>query len=146
MNDLTLSSTALIAAGGLLSGGAAAGLWATHGRIAGISGLLATTADPEAQDRGSRASFLIGLVATGLVAGMLRPDLTAVGTTVPMGAILVAGLAVGFGARLGSGCTSGHGVCGMGRMSRRSMVAMGCFMAVGALSLLVTRAVLGGAA
>ncbi len=120
-------------AGGALIGGAAALLWLTHGRIAGISGVVGALLPPAAHDRAWRLAFLGGLLASGLVAALAAPS--AVGASVRSPAlVIVAGVLVGFGTRLGSGCTSGHGVCGLSRMSVRSLAAVLTFMLTGALT------------
>lgn len=124
--------------GGVLIGlGAVLLLW-VNGRIAGVSNLLGGLLFPAAADRVWRALFLGGLVAVGVVASWLfpgsvgasRPSLVLVGT---------AGLLVGFGTRLGNGCTSGHGVCGVARLSRRSLVATATFVATGIVTATLLR-------
>ena len=118
-------------AGGLLIGLSAAGLFWLLGRIAGISGMLgAVIFERSGSAIQVPALFLSGLLAAGLVAyqgGLMAKPVIDVG----MPQIVVAGLLVGFGTRLGSGCTSGHGVCGMARLSPRSLMATASFMAVG---------------
>ncbi len=127
-------------AGGALIGLSAVLLMALNGRIAGISGIVGGLLPPAAEgDRAWRVAFVVGLVAGPLVATALlgRPT---IGAPVPSLAVLVAGgLLVGAGTALGSGCTSGHGVCGMARLSPRSIVATLTFMAAGALVVFVTR-------
>lgn len=127
-------------AGGALIGAAALLLWLTLGRIAGISGILAGSLGA---DRGWRIAFLVGLIGAplGWVALAGAPALHIAAGPVTL---VAAGLLVGFGTRLGSGCTSGHGVCGLARLSPRSVVATGIFMAVAAATVFVTRHVLGG--
>lgn len=129
--------------GGVLIGLAAALLWVANGRIAGISGILGGLASPSANDVGWRLAFLVGLVAAPvlylLVAG---PPLISVQAG-PV-ALIAAGLLVGFGTRLGGGCTSGHGVCGLARMSLRSITATGLFMTAAAATVFVVRHVVGG--
>ena len=120
-------------AGGAMIGAACALLLLTHGRIAGISGIAGSILQRGTPDRGWRLAFLGGLVAAGLVAGGVAPD--AIGASVqPLPILIVAGALVGYGTRLGSGCTSGHGVCGLARLSARSLVAVATFMATGALT------------
>jgi len=120
-------------AGGALIGGAAALLWLTHGRVAGISGVVGSLLPPVARDRTWRLAFLGGLLASGVVAALAAPS--AVGASVRSPSlVIVAGLLVGFGTRLGSGCTSGHGVCGLARFSVRSLAAVMTFMMTGALT------------
>ncbi len=114
--------------GGVLIGLAAAIVLLANGRIAGISGTLGTVL--EADDDGGRSfrvAFLVGLIATGVVGAQLVPS--AFGANVAGAAQLaVAGLLVGIGTTLGNGCTSGHGVCGISRGSKRSVVAVIVFM------------------
>jgi uncharacterized protein len=120
--------------GGALIGAAATFYWFANGRVAGISGVLAG-ALRERGDRRERLLFLAGLVVAGVGALWLgaRP------TTMGQGAtpLLLAGVLVGFGTRLGGGCTSGHGVCGLSRFSARSLVATLTFMAMGVLTVFV---------
>jgi len=127
-------------AGGALIGLASVWLLAANGRIAGVSGILhGIFSPPEAQ---WRAWFISGLLLAGLA-------WQAAGAPVPLreGFPLIwaaaAGLLVGFGTRMGGGCTSGHGVCGLGRMSARSLVAVIVFMAAGMISVFVVRHLLG---
>lgn len=119
--------------GGALIGAASALLLVTHGRIAGISGILGAGLVRSTPDRDWRLAFLGGLLAAGLIAGVVAPS--AIGASVrSLGVVVIAGLLVGFGTRLGSGCTSGHGVCGLSRLSMRSLVAVVTFMTTGALT------------
>ncbi|MCF4126792.1 YeeE/YedE family protein [Methylobacterium sp. SyP6R] len=124
--------------GGVMIGASASLLLVLNGRIAGISGILGGLMAAPSRDTGWRAGFLAGLVLAPLAYGLVAslPTVT-VGASLPL--LALAGLLVGFGARLGSGCTSGHGVCGLARLSPRSMVATGTFMAVAILTVLVTR-------
>jgi len=118
--------------GGAMIGAASGLLLLTHGRIAGISGITASAFDAT-DDRGWRLAFLAGLAAAGVAARVLAP--AAIGGAVrSMPVVIVAGLVVGFGTRLGGGCTSGHGVCGVARWSTRSLVAVVVFMATGAVT------------
>ena len=135
-----MSSTWLLAlAGGAMIGAASALLLISHGRIAGISGVVGSLLPPAARDRGWRIAFLAGLLAAGAIAAVVAPS--AVGASVrSLPAVVVAGLLVGFGTRLGSGCTSGHGVCGLSRLSARSLAAVATFMATGALTALIAGA------
>jgi uncharacterized membrane protein YedE/YeeE len=119
--------------GGALIGSGSALLLLTHGRIAGISGIAGGLVQRATSDRAWRIAFLAGLTAAGAVAAVVMP--AAIGAPVrPLAAIAVAGLLVGFGTRLGNGCTSGHGVCGLSRLSVRSLVAVATFMATGAIT------------
>jgi hypothetical protein len=107
-----------------------------HGRIAGISGIVGSLLQSATRDRGWRIAFLVGMMSAGLVASVIAP--AAVGTSVrALPLVIVAGLLVGYGTRMGSGCTSGHGVCGMSRLSARSLVAVFTFMATGAVTALL---------
>jgi hypothetical protein len=132
-------------------GGALIGLSASlfllfHGRIAGIMGLWAGLFRADDGARDVRFWFVLGLVIAGLGARVVYPE--AVGAVVHGTGLLtvaVVGLVVGFGARLGNGCTSGHGVCGISRGSWRSVVATMTFLATGFLTVFVARHALGGA-
>ncbi|MGH8704269.1 MAG: YeeE/YedE family protein [Burkholderiales bacterium] len=126
--------------GGVLIGLAAAWLLAANGRIAGVSTILhGLFVPPEAQ---WRAWFISGLLLAGLfwIAAM---GPVPVRTSLPVGWVAAGGLLVGLGTRMGGGCTSGHGVCGLGRLSVRSLVAVITFMATGMLAAYVVRHVLG---
>lgn len=131
-------------AGGLLIGTAAALLLLLNGRIAGVSGMLATTTRISSGGPPWRqaAAFIVGLpLGAVLIATFVRrPDLVIAASPV---ALVVAGLLVGFGTRLGNGCTSGHGVCGMARLSPRSILATLSFMATAAITVFVMRHLLG---
>lgn len=123
--------------GGILIGLASWLLLASLGRVAGISGIAASALSPSPRDsladRTWRWVFLAGLVIGGAVStGWLQP---AVQATRPIGLLLLAGLLVGVGTVLGSGCTSGHGVCGLGRRSARSLVATLVFMGTGFITI-----------
>lgn len=131
--------------GGLLIGLAAALFLLLNGRIAGISGLLALatrialTGGPWSQ----ATAFIVGLpIGAGLCALLIRRPEVAMTSSVPL--LLVAGLLVGYGTRLGNGCTSGHGVCGLSRLSPRSIAATLVFMASAAATVFVARHVVGG--
>ncbi len=132
-------------AGGLLIGAAVSALWLLGGRLAGISGIMAGLLTPRRGEIAWRALFVAGLVAGGLGVALVAPGAFAFSIDRSAGALVVAGLLVGVGTRLGSGCTSGHGVCGIGRLSPRSMVATLVFMGVGAGTVFVVEHVLGGA-
>lgn len=133
--------TALI--GGLLIGGAATvTLWA-NGRIAGISGILSGIVVPRGMDTIWRALFIGGLILGSFLAMNFATD----GRPLEMQAspllTIIAGLLVGFGTRLGSGCTSGHGICGLARFSRRSFTATALFMVTAIITVFLTRHVMG---
>lgn len=114
-------------AGGALIGVAAMALWWGLGRIAGVSGIVGGVLQPAPGDVAWRVAFVLGLVAG---AWALRAFGTGAQPSAfaPIGLMLVAGALVGAGTRMGNGCTSGHGVCGLGRLSRRSVVAVALFM------------------
>ena len=123
--------------GGALIGLAAALLWWTLGRIAGVSNILGAVVTEPGDDSAWRIAFLAGLLVAGLGAMLLVPGAVHFELKAGAGQLLVAGLLVGFGTQMGSGCTSGHGVCGIGRLSVRSIVATVCFMASGMLTVFV---------
>lgn len=125
-------------AGGVLIGAAAAMLWLLNGKIAGISGVLGGLLRPSTGDIGWRVAFIAGLVAAPLLYQLAAP-LPPVQIDADTGLLVVAGLLVGLGTRYGSGCTSGHGVCGLSRLSPRSMVATAAFMAAGFAVVFVVR-------
>ena len=129
--------------GGLLIGLAAALFVLLNSRIAGISGIVGGLLHKPARgDIAWRLAFAGGLIAAPLLYGMVVPlPPVSLDTATPW--LIVAGLLVGFGSRLGSGCTSGHGVCGLSRLSPRSLVATGLFMAAGFAVVFVVRHLLG---
>jgi len=130
--------------GGALIGTAASLLLLTHGRVAGISGIVSAVISPTSPDRGYRLAFLVGLLLAGAGAALLVPAvLPALEPSIAVP--IVAGLLVGFGTRLGNGCTSGHGVCGISRGSVRGLIATVTFIATGALTVLLVRVLGGGA-
>ena len=131
--------------GGLLIGTAAALFLLITGRIAGISGLVA--AATRIADSGPpwwhAAAFVVGLpFGAWRIAGFVRAPGMGVTSSIPL--LVCAGLLVGIGTRLGNGCTSGHGVCGIARLSPRSMAATATFMAAGFATVFVVRHVIGG--
>ncbi|VVD88179.1 YeeE/YedE family protein [Pandoraea cepalis] len=134
-------------AGGLLIGVAAVWLMLATGRIAGISGIAGGLLRPRAGDVGWRIAFVVGLMAAPWAYRAVA-DVPTAQIDASAAMLVAAGVLVGFGTRLGSGCTSGHGVCGLSRLSWRSLVATLCFMAMGFLTVFVVRHVLnlGGAA
>ena len=131
-------------AGGLLIGGAAALLLLLTGRVAGVSGLVATVV--RIADAGPpwrlAAAFVVGLPLGAVVVALAlrKPEIEVTGSA-PL--IVAAGLLVGFGTRLGNGCTSGHGVCGIGRFSPRSIAATLTFIATAIATVFVTRHIIG---
>lgn len=125
-------------AGGGLIGLAAAAFVLFNGRIAGISGILGGLLRPARGDVAWRAAFLAGLLAAPVLYG-LATALPEARIDAETGTLVAAGLLVGVGTRYGSGCTSGHGVCGISRMSPRSLLATAAFMAAGFVTVYVTR-------
>ena len=131
--------------GGLLIGTAAALLLLLTGRIAGVSGMVAVATRMGAGGTpwSQATAFLVGLpIGAVLIALLVRTPEVIVTSSVPL--LVVAGLLVGFGTRLGNGCTSGHGVCGMARLSPRSLAATATFMASAAATVFILRHVIGG--
>jgi uncharacterized membrane protein YedE/YeeE len=139
--DWTNITPASALLGGLLIGVAASALLLLNGRILGVSGILGGLLPPRSGDVQWRAWFIAGLLVPPLALGLSQ---TMPAPAFPSGLwlTLLAGVLVGFGARMGSGCTSGHGICGMARLSRRSIVATCCFLLSGFLTVYVTRHVL----
>lgn len=140
MTEFTPLSGAI---GGLLIGLATAILLLGSGRVAGISGILGQAIWPAAgEDRRWRLTFILGLpIGAALVSAVNGPLVVQIDASQPV--IVAAGILVGFGTRLGSGCTSGHGVCGMSRGSSRSTAATIAFMAIGGVVVFITRHILG---
>jgi uncharacterized protein len=130
--------------GGLLVGLSATAMLLFNGKVAGISGIFAGVLRPVKADSLWRTCFIGGLVVGGLILRGLLPNAFDFGTLRSLGALTVAGLLVGFGTRLGNGCTSGHGVCGVARLSIRSIAATTTFMATGAAVVYVVNHLLGG--
>ncbi|MGF1615558.1 MAG: YeeE/YedE family protein [Gammaproteobacteria bacterium] len=131
-------------AGGTLIGLAALLLLLFNGRIAGISGILGGSLEPKRGDLLWRVLFFFGLLAGGLIMLWWRPMALDIRIDVSTPAVILAGLLVGLGARIGSGCTSGHGVCGVGRLAPRSIVASAVFVSAAMLTVYVVRYLLGG--
>lgn len=129
--------------GGVLIGASAALLLVLNGRVAGISGILGGLLYPNRSEIGWRMSFLIGLLAAPLVYQAFGGILPPLVMDTPLGLLVIAGAIVGFGSRLAAGCTSGHGDCGIGRGSPRSIAATLVFMATAIVTVLLTRHVLG---
>lgn len=131
-------------AGGALIGLAASAMMLFNGRIAGISGIVGGLWTPRAGDVAWRLAFAFGLIGAGGGVMLLLPESVAGPSTRSLGAVAVAGLLVGFGVRMGNGCTSGHGVCGLSRFSTRSLVATLTFMATGCLTAVTIQLLAGG--
>ena len=129
--------------GGLLVGISASVLWLGLGRIAGISGILGALWTPQAGDIAWRIAFLIGLIVAPLIYASAGGGVPPITISVSPLLVVAGGLLVGFGTRLGGGCTSGHGVCGLARLSTRSIAATAVFMATAILTSFVLRHVIG---
>ncbi|MGF1649158.1 MAG: YeeE/YedE family protein [Hyphomicrobiaceae bacterium] len=131
--------------GGVLIGASAVLLMLVHGKIAGSTGILAGVLLPSSRaDWTWRAAMLAGMIAAPVVFLLVTGSGPEIQVPVPLAALVVGGLLVGFGASLGSGCTSGHGVCGLARLSARSLVATLTFMAATAVTVFLVRHVVGG--
>src|ERR687885_450797 len=135
MEDFTPASGLM---GGLLIGLAVTLMLLLNGRIAGISGIVGGLVNPKAGDTGWRVAFVLGLLLGAMAYILAAGGPAPVEVLASPPAILIGGLLVGFGTRLGSGCTSGHGLCGMARFSRRSMVATAVFFGVAMLTVFLT--------
>jgi uncharacterized protein len=132
--------------GGVLIGLAAVLLMAALGRIAGVSGIASGLVVGGASDRTWRLAFVLGLLAGPLLLWWLRGDSGIGAPQVGLPWMALGGLLVGIGTRLGGGCTSGHGVCGIARLSPRSLLATAVFMAFGIATVFVLRHLLGAGA
>ena len=134
----------LAAIGGVLIGISAVLLMALTGRIAGISGIVGGLLPPApASDRSWRLAFVLGLVAAPAILLAVTGDAMLGPPTVGVPMLIIAGLLVGIGTTLGSGCTSGHGICGISRLSLRSIVAVLTFILAAMITVFITRHVLG---
>jgi uncharacterized membrane protein YedE/YeeE len=132
------------AIGGALIGLSSVLLMLLTGRIAGISGIFAGLLNVRSGDKAWRIAFIAGLLLAPVIAGAIGYGMTAPELPASWAVIVAAGLMVGFGTRLGSGCTSGHGICGIGRFSVRSIAATIVFMVTAVLTVAVTHHLLGG--
>jgi uncharacterized membrane protein YedE/YeeE len=130
--------------GGVLIGLAAVALLLANGRIAGISGITAGVLHPQKKNYLWRVYFIAGMLVGALLIRWLHPDAMAIRIDVSNAAILLGGFLVGIGTRIGNGCTSGHGVCGVGRLAPRSMVASAVFFSLAVITSYVIRHVTGG--
>jgi uncharacterized protein len=128
--------------GGVLIGVATILLLAVSGRVAGISGIAGGLLLPRPGEIAWRGLFLAGLVLGAGAYGLFRPVNLQIPQALPL--LIVAGLLVGYGTQLGKGCTSGHGVCGIARLSPRSMTATAVFMLSAAVTVFLVRHVIGG--
>ena len=131
--------------GGAIIGVAAVMMLALNGRIMGVSGIAAGLLSQQTSDKALRLLFLVGMVVGGLIVARLLPAAMPGAVTTNIGWLMAAGFIVGFGTRLGGGCTSGHGVCGMSRLSARSIVATCVFMFIAMVSVFIIRRVIGAA-
>ena len=136
MSDISLLQSLL---GGALIGCAAVLLYLSNGRIAGVSGVLGGALYEPIRVAQWRFAFLFGLVAGGVLLLFVLPRATVVHITDSMPLVVAGGLLVGYGSRLGGGCTSGHGVCGLARFSRRSLIATLTFMFTAMITVFVVR-------
>ena len=132
-------------AGGIIIGCAALLLLLSIQRIAGISGIIGGLFPVIRHDLTWRLFFVAGLLLGGFVLAAVYPNSLAINLTYSTPALVVAGLLVGFGSRLGNGCTSGHGICGLGRLAPRSMVAVLTFMVTGIVTAVLVQEFFGGA-
>ncbi|EGQ7928519.1 YeeE/YedE family protein [Vibrio vulnificus] len=123
--------------GGILLGISALTMLLVNGKVAGISGILTGLLTPKSRDFAWRLMFVIGMVSGGVLAVTFGAASASVALPTSGVLIAAAGLLVGIGTRLGNGCTSGHGICGIGRLSKRSIVATAIFMAVAAMTVFV---------
>jgi uncharacterized membrane protein YedE/YeeE len=134
------------AVGGALIGLSASAMLLLEGRISGISGIIGGLFAPRPGDIGWRVAFVAGLMLAGLGAAWWAPEALAIEVSRSPAMLVVAGLLVGVGTRIGNGCTSGHGVCGLSRMSPRSLVSVLTFMLTGGVVAVVVGRVTGGGA
>ena len=141
MTNFTPLSAAI---GGFLIGLSAVLLMLSTGRIAGISGIFSGLLNLRSEDKGWRIAFIAGLILAPVIAGWIGYGMAQPKLPANWAVIVAAGLLVGFGTRLGGGCTSGHGICGIARLSPRSIAATIVFMVTAVITVAVTRHVLGG--
>ncbi len=129
--------------GGILIGLSASAMLFFNGRIAGISGIVAGLLSPMEKDNLWRATFVGGLLTGGFILRLVSPEAFTINIARSGVTFAIAGLLIGFGACLGNGCTSGHGVCGVSRFSVRSIIATATFVAIGALAVYVVNHLVG---
>jgi hypothetical protein len=141
MNDFTPIPALM---GGALIGVAASLILLTHGKVAGISGIYGGLFRRGTSDRAFRLAFIAGLILTGALVRVFLPAAFMTGWSATLPVALAAGLLVGFGTQLGNGCTSGHGVCGISRLSIRSLIATATFIGTGMATVFVVRHLIGG--
>ncbi len=130
--------------GGILIGLSVVLLLVTNGRIAGVSGVVGGLLVPKLHEAWWRLAFIVGLIVAPLLYAAIAGAVPPIAVTSSTVLLVAGGLLVGFGARLGSGCTSGHGVAGIARLSPRSFVATGAFLVAGMATVFVVRHVIGG--
>ena len=128
--------------GGMMLGLAATLYVLLHGRILGISGIVSGLVHPKKEDWSWRLAFIVGLITAPFLAALFFGILPVIKVDASWLTVIIAGLLVGFGVQCGSGCTSGHGICGLSRLSPRSLVATASFMGAGFLTVFVIRHVL----
>lgn len=138
MNNLVLAFI-----GGTLLGVSVVGYLFVHGRIAGVSGLISQILDPQTFFKTPALWFVLGIFIVPFLSK--QQFSSSIELNASPGLMILAGLIVGIGTRMGSGCTSGHGICGISRLSKRSIVATLCFMATAMMTVFVMRHVIGGA-
>lgn len=141
--DFQIENMMFPLAGGALIGLAATLMLVLNGRITGISGILASSLSRPHHSHFWRYAFLLGLLAGGFLVFKNSPEAFANVSDRGVGMVAIAGALVGFGTVMGSGCTSGHGICGMSRLSMRSIVATGTFMIFGFLTVIAVRILTG---
>ncbi len=125
--------------GGILIGLSAAALYFLTGKILGVSNITAELLNPRWEGKAWRATFLAGVLSGGGLLLLLHPQSLSVASPRSLGLLIFAGFLVGYGASLGRGCTSGHGICGMSRLSARSIVATLVFMGSGMATVYISR-------
>lgn len=136
MTEFTPVSSLL---GGALIGLAATLLMILNGRVAGISGIMGGLLQPEKDETMWRVAFLVGLIAAPFLVSIFSNAWTEISFPVDLPTMIIAGVIVGYSTRLGGGCTSGHGICGISRLSARSITATLMFMATGFVTVYVVR-------
>ena len=139
MHDILMATL-----GGAMIGMAASMLLLFQGRIAGVSGIIGGLLQRPGKDTSWQALFVAGLLTGGMLLALFAPNTLVEPATRSLGAVAVAGLMVGLGVRMGKGCTSGHGVCGLSRLSKRSLFATISFMATGFATATLIQTMFGG--
>jgi uncharacterized membrane protein YedE/YeeE len=126
-------------AGGVLIGLSVSIMLLFNGRVTGISGIVNGILTPQKGDTIWRVAFTVGLISGGVILKLMNPNIFSGELNTPLMWVVTAGLLVGFGTVMGSGCTSGHGVCGMSRLSIRSIVSTLLFISAGVISVAILR-------